>query len=105
MSTKMAPLDTDLVRNLVVRDLAKGYDGVNLVFDPIEVKHEIDWEGDEVLLIDVVFKGDQDLLDAHWSNGMVLRISPDLEKAGVTAFPMIQFIERSEWEQPVEPDW
>ena len=98
--TKIPEQDLDKVRDIVARALAKRFTPEEFTFDPIIVKPEIDEDGDEILWIQIIFDGDQDNLDPGWTVRMFEFIDPELEKLGITAYPMTSFIEKSEWEDP-----
>ncbi len=71
------------------------------VFDPIRVIPTVDEYGDgdgqTYLRIMIVFDGDQEGLDPHWTSGLIRRIRPKLIEAGVGEFPSPSFITKSEW--------
>ena len=90
----------DELRNIMHEALTKRFAPDGLTFDPIVFEHEIDYEGDELLWIKIIFDGDQGKLDARWTSRMPLLLDPALESLGLTAFPIISFIEKSEWEDP-----
>ena len=90
----------DELRSIVHEQLAKRFGPEGLTFDPIVLEHEIDYEGDELLWIKIIFDGDQGKLDPRWTNRMFLFLDPALENLGITAFPITSFIEKSEWEDP-----
>ncbi len=100
IGTKISEQDLATVADIVARDLAKRFSPEEFTFDPIIVKHALDHDGDEILRIQIIFDGDQDNLDPGWTVGIVGRIYPELEAITVTAYPIISFIEKSEWEDP-----
>ena len=67
------------------------------VFDPIVVIPAIDEYGDDYLKIVIVFAGDQKHLDPRWTSRLIGRLRPKMDEVGVTAFPMPEFVEKSEW--------
>ena len=107
IGTKISEQDLDKVRDIVARVLAKRFSPEEFTFDPIVVKPDLDQDGDEILWIQIIFDGDQDNLDPGWTVRMFEFIDPELEKLGITAFPITSFIEKSEWEDPAYdiPDW
>ncbi len=107
IGTKISEQDLDKVSNIVARALAKRFSPEEFTFDPIIVKPDLDQDGDEILWIQIIFDGDQDNLDPAWTVRMFEFIDPELEKLGITAYPITSFIEKSEWEDPAYdiPDW
>ena len=99
--------DLDRVADLVAQALAKRFSREEFVFGPIVVTPDFDWDGDEILWIQIVFDGDQDNLDPGWTGSLGELISPGMKEIGVTAFPLTSFIEKSEWEDPAYavPEW
>ncbi len=98
--TEISEQDLDRVRNIVARMLAERFRPEEFVFDPIIVKPDLDQDGDDILLVQIIFDGDQDRLDPRRTRGMVGRIYPEMKAIPVTAYPIISFIEKSEWDDP-----
>ena len=71
------------------------------IFDPISVIPAVDefgdGDGEPYLRIMIVFDGDQEALDPHWTSGLIRRIRPKLIEAGVEEFPSPSFVKKSEW--------
>ena len=82
-----------------VKDDLDGYFKGAFVFDPIRVTLEIDYwgDGEEYLVIIVVFDGDQKLLSPRWTVGLTSRLRNKLEDEGIMAFPVTRFMEKSDW--------
>ena len=98
----------DRVAEIVHEDLTDGF-GDKFVFDPIWV---IPYVSDafpddpmDFLRILIVFEGDQKNLDASWTVGMIDRMWPKLEEAGVNHFPVRSFISKREWERYARKNW
>ena len=74
------------------------------VFDPIQVIPAVDEYGDGdgelYLRIMIMFDGDQEALDPHWTSGLIRRIRPKLIEAGVEEFPV-----RHSWKSPNGRGW
>ena len=90
----------DELRDIVYDKLTARFSDDGLSFGPIVLEHEIDYVGDELLWIRIVFAGDQAKLDASWTNRMFLFLHPAMERLGLPGYPMTSFIEKSEWEDP-----
>ena len=90
----------DYVRNMVHDTLRLHFTPEDFTFDPIVLEHEIDYEGDELLLIKIIFDGDQSKLDSHWTMRLPGQVHRAMLKLGMTAYPITSFIEKSEWEDP-----
>lgn len=86
------------VKEIVGKTLKERF-GNEFVFDPIEVRPDIDEYGEEYLRIMIIFDGDQRQLDPRWTSGLITRIRPKLIEAGVEEFPSPSFIEKSEWQR------
>ena len=75
----------------------------DIVFGPIRVIPALDefgdGDGEEYLRIVVVFDGDQNALDAHWTSTLIRLIRPKLLHEGVKQFPSFSFVGKSEWPQ------
>lgn len=96
----IAPEKLDELRNIVQEELTKRFGPEGLTFDPIVLEPDVGYQGDDLLLIKIIFDGDQDKLDPDWTNRMFLFLDPAMENLGITAFPITSFIEKSEWEDP-----
>ena len=87
----------DTVRTLVAEDL-NGRFGDEFVFDPILVETREGYDGDEYFHLNIIFDGDQQRLDPHWTGGLVTRVLPRLQEQGIDTWPSPHFIEKSEWD-------
>ena len=90
--------DRDKVAEIVREDLTRRFEG-EFSFDPIVVKLDIDYYGDDYLRIWIAFDGPQDQLDSKWTSGLISRIYPKLIDSGLPYFPNPGFVEKSEWEE------
>ena len=90
----------DALRDIVHNALTTRFGSEGLTFDPIVLEPDIGYDGDELLWIKIIFEGDQEKLDAHWTSRMLLFIDPAMERLGITALAITSFIEKSEWEDP-----
>ncbi|MYA16587.1 MAG: hypothetical protein F4089_00215 [Gammaproteobacteria bacterium] len=102
MKPTIPAADLDQVRAFVAKALDRRFHDDGLVFDPIYVTPDEDWEGDATIRVTVIFKGDQRRLDSSWTVGLGVLLRPELARLGITARPRHSFIEKSEWEE--QPD-
>ena len=99
----------DRVIEIVLEDLREGF-GDKFVFDPIWVipyfseAYPDDPPHDFMRLL-IIFDGDQKNLDASWTSGMIRRMWPKLDEAGVHHFPVRSFISKREWEKYARKNW
>ena len=98
MKPDIPAADLDEVRSFVADALDHRFRDDGLVFDPIYVTPDEDWEGDKIIRIRVIFQGDLRRLDSSWIARMGLLLRPELIRLGITAFPCYSFIEKSEWD-------
>ena len=97
MTTKLESV-TDEVAN-IVRQLLEEKFGDTIVFDPIEVKPEIDHDGDEYLDIFIIYDGDYKKLDPGWSSGLPMLLRPGLVDLGIASIPCHSFVPKDEWKE------
>ncbi len=98
----MKQADFDFAEKVVTRFVKADLDGYfkgAFVFDPIRVETQIDYwgDGEEYLEIIIVFDGDQKLLSPRRTGGLTSRLRDKLEDEDITAFPVLRFMEKSEW--------
>ena len=105
MSGSISQETCDSVGEIVKTALDKRFHGDKLEFNPIVVTPEIGADGDDILVVKVVFDGDHKRLDPCWTGSMILEIYPQLDEANVTAYPVISFVEKSEWDEAKDENW
>ena len=69
-----------------------GSDFSNIEIIDIKVNTDVDFDGDDILRIEVVFKGSPKTVDTSQLSGMVRHIRPKLSDIGAEAFPILSFI-------------
>ena len=80
----------------VVRDtLAADFDKVKII--DVRVREDIDFDGSEILRVDVIFEGTPKDIDARKLTGAVRHVRPKLHDIGETAFPLFSFISKGDW--------
>lgn len=62
----------------------------------VDVKPDVDEEGERVLFVNVVFNAGKKPLDARETSGLARRVLPKIEQLGETGFPVFSFIAQSE---------
>lgn len=72
-------------------------DFVSLKVIDIDIKKDVDFDGDEVLLINVVFEGKLKEGAGSALSAAVRHVRPQLEKLGENAFPLFSFISDREF--------
>lgn len=86
--------DSSKIKKIVESVLADKFDGIEIV--AINVKADIDEDGDDVITINVVFDGTKKRLDSGKTSSLVRRVRPKFAEIGETAFPVFSFIAKSE---------
>ena len=97
----MTPEAMEKVRQIFADTLAERYAG-ELVFDPIIVKPDVGYYGDEYVRVLLVVNGNTDLLDAEWDVGLITRVRNKLDKLGICEFPSPCFIDNREYQNYVK---
>lgn len=80
------------IAQMVTETLHKDYESVKIL--SVKVNPDVDYDGDAVLKIEVVFEGRPRDIDARMISGAVRRVRPHLEKLGELAFPLMSFVSR-----------
>ena len=93
----MTPEAMEKVKDIFAETLNERY-ASELVFDPIIVKPDVDYYGDDYVRVLLVVNGDTDLFDTKWDVGLITRIRPKLEAVGIMEFPSPYFIAKSEYQ-------
>jgi hypothetical protein len=93
----MTPEAMDKVRQIFAETLDERYAG-QLEFDPIIVKPDVGYYGDDYVRVLLVVNGNTDLLDAEWDVGLITRVRDKLNQLGIYEFPSPYFIESKEFQ-------
>ena len=83
------------IREIVKKDLSKHFDRVKIF--KIEVQEDVGVDEEEILRINVIFDGEPKSLNAQELVGTVRRLRPKLDKIEESAFPLLSFISKSEY--------
>ena len=80
----------------VVRDvLAADFEAAKIL--DVRVREDVDFDGSEILRVDVLFEGTPKDLDARKVSGTVRSVRPKLmQEAGERAFPLFSFISKGD---------
>ena len=97
----MTPEAMNQVRQIFAETLDERYAG-ELKFDPIIVKPDVDYYGDDYVRVLLVVNGDTGLLDAGWDVGLITRVRDKLFKLDIHEFPSPYFIDSKEFQSYVK---
>ena len=92
----MTPEAMEKVRDIFAETLDERYAG-ELKFDPIIVKPDVGYYGDDYVRVLLVVNGDTGLLDAEWDGTLIRRVQQKMIPAGIEEFPSPSFISKSEY--------
>ena len=93
----MTPEAMERVKDIFAETLNERYAG-ELVFDPIIVKPDVDYYGDDYVQVWLIVNGDTKLLDPKWSASLIGNVITRMEAAGITEFPSPYFIGNEEYQ-------
>lgn len=68
----------------------------DVTFERIIIEPGVDADGDDILLVKVVYDAEQETLDARRSSTVVRHLRPKLAELGEYAFPVLSYIAKSE---------
>lgn len=83
-----------LIQQAISETLSADFDNVKIL--DVTVIRDIDFDGDEILKVDIVFEGTPRDIDARTVSGAVRRVRPKLRDLGEMAFPLLSFISRGD---------
>ena len=100
-ATPITPKVTAKVAEIVRDTLSGRFTDGEFIFDPIIVASKTDHHNDEFVEITIIFDGDQKMLDADWTAGLINRILPKMDAEGIYVkhWPGKKFVEKSEWDE------
>lgn len=90
----MKKLDYDLIAGAIARRLSRDFHNVQIF--KVNVAHDVDRDGDEILRVEVVFEGDlkgQDVASA------ARRLLPTLEEHDADLFPLLSFVSKVDYDR------
>ncbi|MBO9100017.1 MULTISPECIES: hypothetical protein [unclassified Rhizobium] len=80
------------IRKVIEDTLASDFKNVKIL--RVMVDRDVDFDGDHVLNVEVVFEGKPLHIDARMISGAIRHVRPHLEKLGEKAFPLMSFVSR-----------
>jgi hypothetical protein len=90
------------ISKIVADTLKRDFDSVRIV--DVNVRSDVDRDGDRILRIEVIFEGHQKDVNVRKLSAAVRHIRPKLFKIGEQAFPLISFISKGDLkEAKLEP--
>ena len=82
------------IARLIKEDLESHNNG--FIIDPVIVKDDVDFYGDPILFVEIIFDG-EGLLDPRWNLSLDSRIDPHLDEIGID-IPLIKTYKgKAEW--------
>lgn len=93
----MTPEAMEKVKSVFEATLYERYAG-ELVFDPVIVKRDVDFYGDDYVRVLLVVNGNTNLLDPEWNVGLITRVRNQLDSIGIQEFPSPYFIDSQEYQ-------
>lgn len=92
------------VKEVFAETLRERFEG-ELDFGPIVVTPDVDWCGEDYLRVLIVVDGDMKRLDSSWTVGLIRRVRPQLEAAGITELPSPSFITVKGYKSALRRGW
>ena len=100
----LSPEALEKVQEIFAETLNARFAG-ELDFGPIVVTPDVDWCGEDYLRVLIVVDGDMKRLDPSWTVGLIRRVRPHLEAAGITEFPSPSFIGTKGYKTALRRGW
>jgi hypothetical protein len=82
------------IKRIVTRTLQRDFDHIRIL--DVEVHEDVDFNGEDVLRINVIFEGTPKDLNAKKLSGAVRHLRPKLDEIHETAFPLLSFISKAD---------
>jgi hypothetical protein len=83
-----------LIKRIVTQTLRREFDRVRIL--DVEIHEDVDFDGEDVLRINVIFAGTPKDLNAKKLSGAVRHLRPKLDKIHESAFPLLSFISKAD---------
>ena len=74
----------------IMEILRNDFESVDVI--DVHVDRDTDWEGDEILRVEVVFEGQQKDIEPRFFSSAIRRIRPALSEREIFAFPSMSFV-------------
>lgn len=81
---------TELIEGVVKRQFSEA------VINNVDVRPDVDDDGDAVLRVTVVFETSGETLDPGKMVGLVRHLRPELAENGIESFPLVRFIAKAD---------
>jgi len=85
----------ELIKKAVIETLAGHFNRVRIL--KVNIKKDVDVDGDDLLRIDVVFDGVSKDLNAEKLLGTVRRLRPKLNEIHESAIPLLSFVSQADY--------
>jgi hypothetical protein len=82
------------IKRIVVETLRRDFDHTRIL--DVEIHEDVDFDGEDVLRINVIFEGTPKDLNAKKLSGAVRLLRPKLDKIHESAFPLLSFISKAD---------
>lgn len=86
----MRDFDMDEIQKVILKVLSEDYSGVQIT--SVHVEDDISYDDDEILRVQVVFKGTAKDIKPSFLSHAIARIRPALADHQMSAFPMMSFV-------------
>ena len=86
--------DENRIRDVVRSVLEERFDNLNVL--AINIKPDVDVDGDEIISIRVVFDGKKKRLDPKKTSSILRHLIPKIRESGETGFPTMSFVSKSD---------
>lgn len=90
----MTEMNIDILRARIERMIRSELAGIEI--DRVDVREDIDHDGDEILRVLVVFGGSQDDLDGRRTLHAITRVHETLLDEGEDRFPIFSYVSRAD---------
>jgi hypothetical protein len=93
----MKKIDAKQVEARITETLRHYFENIRIV--AAHVAQDLDQDGEEILLVEVVFEGDLKESDARRVAGAARHLRPVLEKSDADLFPLLSFVSKADYER------
>ncbi|MGI8397816.1 hypothetical protein ACRYWZ_15695 [Agrobacterium deltaense] len=83
-------IGVDKIEKAIEKILSEDFSGVKII--KVNVSDDVDFDGDNILRVDVIFEGKQAEIKPNFMSRAIRTIRPKLSDMDVFAFPMMSFI-------------
>jgi hypothetical protein len=82
------------IKRIVAQTLRRDFERIRIL--DVEIQEDVDFDGEDVLRINVIFEGTSKDLNAKKLSGAVRLLRPKLDKIHESAFPLLSFISKAD---------